>query len=88
MYEIIDSDKTDTLGLRISAGEFEGTVFRFLNIAASEDAEEDEGLISYSFEILEGEQGLRENEDFHTRMGEILHELIMEAIDKQFPEGL
>lgn len=82
MYELIDNDATDTIGIKLTEGEFTGTSFRFLNVSASENDDEDEGLISYSFEIIEGDQALRENKEFHKHMGEILHELIISALDK------
>lgn len=86
MYTFIDDDSTDTICIKLEDGEFKGTVFRFLNIKAKEDTDAGEGLIDYSFEIVKGNQELRENEDFHKAMSTVLHELIIEKIDKHLSE--
>jgi hypothetical protein len=88
MYKIIDNGKTDTIGIKITSGEFADTSFRFINVTANEDEDLDKGMVNYSFEIIEGDQGLRENADFHAKMSEVLHELIIEVVDKQLSKDI
>jgi hypothetical protein len=85
MYEIVETEspRQDLHSLRLTTGEFSGTVFHFGTVRILEDEDEDRATLQFDFEIetpCEGyeKDDLEKNEDFQNELGGVLFTIFEE----------
>ena len=85
-YELIE-DKTDDshFAVHITAGNYSDVVYRYNHIKVTE-SDDDYATLKFNWNIIEGDITLEDDPEFEHMIGQILEEVMIEAIDFKFAD--
>jgi len=80
-YELIEDKDNSFYSVKITDGPYSGVVYEYGRVSLKHIEETDEAQLSYSYEVIEGDNTLEGDVDFENYIGDILSEILVEAFD-------
>lgn len=80
-YEFVDGPDTSSYYVRLLGGAYDNTVVHYGKVTAKVNEDEETATLSFDYEMVEGEDTLKENIEFNQRVGAILEYIIQSAFD-------
>jgi hypothetical protein len=81
-YEFLDTDADATMyRVRMKTGPFTDAVWEYGKVTAMVNEDEETATLKFDYELLEGPEHYKENDDFQGRVGAILEHIIQSAFD-------
>lgn len=77
----LENKETGAIGLELTEGEYSGIIFSYGKVAFDENEQKDNLKVHFEYEILDGEDLIKDKKVFEQELGDFLIELILEEAD-------